>query len=320
MAFFAALYVAWWHILADQWQNGIDRWTESVASKGWTVSTGARSVSGFPGAIRLDLATPQAHDVAGNAWSGPPSALLISPLAPFDPRFEAPGTHHVTLAGRAPVDVTADSVTGAVSVANGRPVALTVEARHAAAGNLLLDALHLDLHALAAAPQEAGTAPVLALVAGIEGLALPDGTVPVLERTVAAAHVAMRLRGSVPAGPPREALAAWRDAGGTVEIDSLDLDWPPIACAGNATLALDKALQPELAGSFIFRGLPAAIDHAVALDLMKPPAALAAKVVLALAAREGADGQPENKVAVAVQNRLLSVGPIKLLQLPEVAW
>jgi len=316
----AALYAAWWFFLADRWQVGIGRWTASVAAKGWTVSTGAVTRSGFPGAIRLDLAAPEAHDAAGNSWAGPPSALSISPFAPLDPRFVASGTHQFAPAGWPPLAVAADTVIGHVEVAHGEPAALILEARHAAAGAVVLDALHLDLHRLAAPGASDATAPVLALVIGIDGLALPEGTAPVLDRTIASAHLALRLRGRIPPGAPKDALAAWRDAGGTLEIDSLDLDWPPITTAGSATLALDKDMQPELAGGFTVRGLPAAIDHAVEIKLMKPGAAIAAKVVLGLAAKESPDGQPENKVAVTLQGRLLSLGPIKLLQAPEIQW
>jgi hypothetical protein len=323
------LYVAWWYVLANQWQKGIERWTQSVAAKGWTVTTGDRTVSGFPGRIRIDLAAPEAHDAAGNAWSAPPSRLSISLFAPLEPGFDASGTHHVTVAGHAPIEVTADSVTGQIGVADGKPASLTVEGRHVAAGEtaaqaagggVLVDALHLDLRRLPPGGTNDATAPVVALVVGVEGLAPPEGIAPVLDRTIAAAHLALRLRGAIPPGPPNQALAAWRDAGGTLEIDSFDLDWPPIVAAGNATLALDKDLQPELAGTVTVRGLPVAIDRAVDLKLMKPGAAIAAKVVLGLAAKQGTDGQPENKVAITVQNRQLAVGPIKLLQVPAVVW
>ncbi len=318
----AALYTAWWFVLADKWRDGIGRWTADTAARGWTVTTGDIAVSGFPGALHLALPAPKASDSAGNGWTGPAAMLVISPFAPLDPHFAAPGHHIFTLAGHAPVDVQADSLTGSLTVARGGPKAITVAARQVTSGAIILDGFMVEAHRLDSVPDVPSDpgAPTIAATAEIGRLALPENAVPVLDRTLSVAHIALRLRGMIPPGPPAQALAAWRDAGGTVEIDSLDFDWPPLAGAGNATLALDKTLQPELAGSVTTRGLPVLIDRMVQTGLMQPGPAVAAKVVLGLAANDGPDGMPENKVAVTIQDRVLSLGPAKVMELPEVKW
>lgn len=319
LAVIAVLYVVWWQVLASKWQEGIAGWEATVAKQGWTVTTGDLSVSGFPGVLRIGLPAPKAQGAAGNSWTGPTAVLEISPFAPLTPRFSAPGHHIFTLAGHAPVDIDAENLTGTVTAARGGPSAISIDARRVSTGAIALDGFTAEIHRLDAKSDDP-TAPVLAATAEIDRLGLPENALPVLDRTVSVAHLALRLRGTIPPGPPAQSLATWRDAGGTIEIDSLDLDWPPLAGAGNATLALDKDLQPELAGSVTVRGLPALIDRMVQLGEMKPGAAVAAKVVLGLAATENTDGMPENKVGVAIQNRVLSVGPARIVQLPEVAW
>jgi hypothetical protein len=315
----AALYTGWWYWLAGRWTDGIARWTAAAAGQGWTVTTGTVTVGGFPGALRIALPAPKAADAAGEAWIGPPVTLTVSPFAPLAPHFAASGRHVVALPGRRPLDLQADSLTGVLTIVHDIPAMLAVEARQIVAAPVILDGFTMTLRRLEAGATDP-TAPVLAATAEIDRLALPEGAVPMLDKIVSVAHLALRLRGAIPLSPPRQALAAWRDAGGTVEIDSADIDWPPVAGAGNATLALDGDLQPELAGTATLRGLPAMIDRMVELGTMEPGPAVAAKVVLGLASSEGSDGMPENKVAVTIQNRVLSLGPARILKLPEVKW
>jgi hypothetical protein len=315
----AVLYAAWWQVLADHWQTGIDRWTAMVAKQGWTVTTGDRTVSGFPFTMRIALPAPKAQDTAGNGWTGPATVLEISPFMPLEPRFTSHGRHTVTLAGHVPLAIDTDSVTGHLVAARGGPTSIMLQAQHVASGDVVLDGFMLDLRKLDAKPDDPNAA-TIAAVSEIDRLVLPEGLIPILDREVSVAHLALRLRGTIPPGPPAQSLATWRDAGGTIELDSFDLDWPPLTGAGNATLALDKNLQPELAGSVTIRGLPLLIDRMVQTGMLKPGPAVAAKVVLGLAAKEDAAGMPENKVAVTIQNRVFSIGPAKIAVVPEVKW
>jgi hypothetical protein len=322
----AVLYGVWWQTLANRWTGGIAAWTGSVAASGWTATTGPLSVSGFPGPIHIALPTPVLSDAAGNGWTGPPATILVSPWAPFDPGFAAPGAHRFVLAGHAPVALSAEALDGRIAVADGQPVAIEMTLTDAGAAGLKAAAATLTAHRLAPLPAGGDTvAPVLAATITLAGLTVPEGWAPVLDRTMTNASLSLRLRGAAPHGsatadPVASALAAWRDAGGTVEIDALDFAWPPLWANGNATLALDRDLQPELAGTFTMRGIAAAIDRAGAQGLVPPAAAITAKLTLGLTASQTSDGAAENKLAVTVQDRVLSVGPVPLLNMPEVKW
>jgi hypothetical protein len=97
----AAAYAIAWQVLADRWRAGIAAWAASRAASGWTITTGAVSASGFPAALRLTLPEPFARDPAGNAWTGPPLAIIVSPFRPLEPGIEAPGLHRIPGRSRA---------------------------------------------------------------------------------------------------------------------------------------------------------------------------------------------------------------------------
>ena len=52
------------------------------------------------------------------------------------------------------------------------------------------------------------------------------------------------VKGAVPDGPLVQAIAAWRDAGGTIELDRLQLNWGGLGATATGTMALDQDLQP----------------------------------------------------------------------------
>jgi hypothetical protein len=128
-----------------------------------------------------------------------------------------------------------------------------------------------------------------------------------------------RVMGALPVGRITDSLSRWRDDGGTVELARLAADWGPLAVAGNGTLALDGALQPLFAASTAVRGYDKAIDAAVAGGYLAPGQAASAKIVLGAMARPE-DGAPTVKVPLTIQDRVLSVGPLRLLQLPRIEW
>lgn len=315
----AALYTVGWFVLADRWRAAMERWIGAEAQSGWTMSTGPVTATGFPGAIRLSLPEPKAVDAAGNGWQGPPTTILISPFAPLDPGVEAPGRHLVSLAGRAPTEITAAALTGHLIVAHGKPVALSVNGATLSGLGMTAEGATLDLRQPPPAA-EGQIATPLAATLGIDRLTVPETLHTPLDRTIVAAHLALRLRGDIPKGATATALSAWRESGGTLEIDSLDIDWPPLVAAGNATIALDKALQPELAGTVTLRGGDKAIERAAAAGMLPKPTAMVAKLALGLASKPAGDGASQATLPLRIQNRILSVGPVPLLQLPEIGW
>jgi hypothetical protein len=118
-----------------------------------------------------------------------------------------------------------------------------------------------------------------------------------------------------------ESLARWRDAGGTLEVESLEMIWGPLRFAGDGTLALDEALQPAGAFSARISGLDTLIDLLEQRGEIQSRQAAFARIALAVLMRApGNGGAPEARIPVTIQDRMLSIGPVRLLELKAVNW
>jgi hypothetical protein len=151
------------------------------------------------------------------------------------------------------------------------------------------------------------------------GIALPQA-VPSLGATVDSVTLSGALKGAVPAGKLRDALSAWRDDGGTIELEQGTLRWNSLAANANGTLALDAGLQPIGALTATIENQNAVIDAAVAGGTMRAQDANLAKVLLGLMAKPGADGKKQLTLPVTLQNRRLFLGPAQIAVLPAVTW
>ena len=132
----------------------------------------------------------------------------------------------------------------------------------------------------------------------------------------------VRLRGDLdPTFVSAERLAQWRDAGGTIDIEQVQLHWGTLHIAGEGTVALDAALQPEGAFTVRIAGLDKLINVLEARGRVRPQQAAIARIALAVLTRTPSDGgPPEARVPLTVQNRVLSIGPVPLLTLDLIDW
>jgi len=128
------------------------------------------------------------------------------------------------------------------------------------------------------------------------------------------------IKGSVPAGPLAPAVAAWRDAGGTIEVDSLHLQWGGLGVTANGTLALDQGLQPIAAFSGGIEGFGAILNALVAADQMTPEQAALVQIALTALARPGPDGKPQITAPFTIQNGKIYLGPARLGTAPRIVW
>ncbi|MDB5392678.1 MAG: hypothetical protein JWM91_184 [Rhodospirillales bacterium] len=127
-----------------------------------------------------------------------------------------------------------------------------------------------------------------------------------------------QLLGVPPATWNAAGIKAWRDAGGTVNLPELSLQWGQLALSGNGTIALDAETQPQGAFTAHLSGFDQALDSLAAAGWIKLSAASLAKIALGIASHPGPDGKPTVVAPVTIQNRHISLGPAKLGQLPEL--
>ncbi len=153
----------------------------------------------------------------------------------------------------------------------------------------------------------------------LDGVALPV-TVPPLGDTVERLATTLAIKGTIPGGPRRQALAAWRDDGGTLELQSFALVWGKLTLDAKGTVALDAALQPLGALTATIRGYSEIIDALVATGDLKAGDAALVNVGLGLLAKPAPDGQYQLDAPLTLQNGQAYLGPVRLARMPSFVW
>jgi hypothetical protein len=184
-------------------------------------------------------------------------------------------------------------------------------------GQFAGDRLHLRL----APVYEAGTGPPVGHAFSLEtgALQVPAALAAPLDPTANRIAAAGRLDGVVPPVAPRLALAAWRDSGGALELDRVEIDWPPLTLSANGRLVLDDRFRPEGELAARIAGLPALLDRLAAAGLMTAEQVSTTKLaVLAFAGDPDAEGRPVLAVPVILRAGILYLGPLPLARISPV--
>jgi hypothetical protein len=322
-----AVYAGFWLIVANRIEQGFADWAASARHQGIDASWHNFAIGGFPTAFRMDLAGAElrdmklvpAPDVTAPLLSGsarPWNLRDWSLSAPRGLRAELPGA-----GGRQPVRFSAEQATGEIAAAarGGTAIALRLkEADVEAVGHVRARIADLRLTLPPQAPQS-HTDAAFSLALQTEGVELPVA-VPTLGGTIDQLTLDATLRGAIPAGQLPQALAAWRDRGGTVELDKLDLDWGPLGATATGTLALDDQLQPIGGFSGAVRGYDRIMAVLVQTGHMRASEAGLARLALAMLAKAGPDGRPEIETSFTIQNGQMYLGPAKLGPMPRIVW
>lgn len=320
-------YAALWFAMADTLETQVETWIEAHRAAGWSIDHGPLDVDGFPLSVAVVVPRPRIT-TPDLTWSAPRVIVRTTPVSAGRPTVQPFGTQTLEL-GDAVYDLTADRMV------------LTVDAT----SRSQLAAFDLDLAGLRAAPR-GGDSPLIltSLTAHVEDLPPPDdGAVdfktptkklaasgrgltlpPTLEQPLGQEfrHLEMeaRLLGVLPPTSLWQALSQWRDDGGTVELDRLYADWPPLMLSTGGTLALDDRLQPVGALAARIQGFFDTVDRLEERGVVRGRDATMARVVLGMMAQPGDGGAPTLSVPVSIQNRKISIGPVPLFEFPPLRW
>jgi hypothetical protein len=329
----AAGYTWWWLEAAGQVRLGIARRADQRRATGWTVDY-TLGVSGYPFSLAATIDQPRIVAESGKwRWHGPRIVSHAAPWRLSQVTVEFPGTHAVAIPAEGPemVAVAAKATgTAEVSVAGAiEHIAAEitgVSLRSPEFGTFRAD--RIALRATEAPPDarpQAGSPtppPGPTVVAEIERLVLPDAIRGALGQTVERASLNAQLTGRLPPGQPlKEAVVAWRDQGGTLELRELSGIWGPLTIAAAGTLALDGNMQPQGALNARARGHNETIDALVNAGLVNRRAGATVKVAFGVLAKQPqGGGPPEITVPATVQNSWIYLGPVGLLPIPPLVW
>lgn len=335
VAVLAGVYVAAWFATAKTVREGARTWLAQQQTGGLTITTGEWQTTGFPG--RIVITVPEVMVLspvtAGDwVWRSPRILLTTSAFSVHHLTVDAAGTHtlgHGAAPGL-PLIFAADEARAVIALAWGGRLRhttlsasqLTVRESQDAAPLLRIGSGSADARVFDKTEAPA-TSPSLPPTARVEldarDVTLPPGLMP-LETPVARAALTAELTGTWTPGSLPQVLDVWRAGGGTVEVRSAELDWPPIRIAGSGTLALDEKLQPTGAANLRVQGGMELMDGLVKARVLTAQVASVARIGLALMMRPNVNGVQELNVPLTLQDRAVSAGPLSLGTLREIAW
>ncbi len=315
----------YWMWAAGQVRTAIAQWAETQRAEGYDVAYTGPDVRGFPIRLTVRLDQPRIAAPEGWRWSGAAIAGEAAFWQPLLLRLALPRQQELVAVWRGherSLQLQAGGADGVVRFdTRGQAVAATLDmtdvtVREASGASVRADRLH---HEVTRPTPTADGVSHLLLRGEIDALTLPEAPPAPFPETVQRLAYTADLIGTIPSGEPAAALAAWRDAGGLLEVTDLSLTWGPLYVRADGTAALDEALRPQGAFSARIAGLPEMLDALVAQGMMQPGAAAALRLaVLTLAEGRDGNGRPVVRLPVTLQDGRVFLGPVALARLDPV--
>lgn len=319
-------YTAFWFVAAGRIEDGIVAQADSLRRQNLELAWSAIRVSGFPLAFDVGLSEARLRAAATTPQTELRAPVLSVSARPWnfrEWRLSAPDGLGAAIgpAGEPLMKVAAESAAGSVSAPGTGDIAVwlrLVQAKADLPEHVTAEAADLWLTLPEQRPQQ-HTERALGLAADLHGLRVPLPAAPVQGAIDDLAFGATVL-GPISAGPPRQAAAAWRDAGGTVELDRLALRWGGISVTGSGTLALGPDLQPIGAFSGAVSGFNELLKALADSGQLRMGDLTMARIGLAALAKPGPNGKPEISTSFTIQNGQMYLGPLKLGAAPRINW
>jgi hypothetical protein len=319
-------YTAFWFVAASRIEQGVADAAQTLRAQNLELTWKSLDVSGYPLSLRVELGQPVLRSTAGNPRGEVHAPLLSASAHPWNFhiwQLAAPeGIVAEPAPGSAPGGrISAKAMTGSLVASDdaGATLWLHLDAPAAALGEPISARsadlwLQLPPHPPVEHTEPAFGAALLASDVRLARLPAP------LHNPLDEIAVAVTMKGPISRGPLRQAAQAWRDAGGTLELDNFVLRSGSLAIAGSGTLALDSDLQPTGAFSGSLEGANELLNALVASGVMRAGDARLAQVGLAFLTKRGADGRPQISTSFTIQNGQMYLGPVKLGPAPRIAW
>jgi hypothetical protein len=320
-------YAAYWWIVAGRIEDGVVAWRKSIQTRNIDASWRRLHIDGFPFDLRVELQDATLRD---RALSPAPELwlpVLTGSARPWNFnvwQLTAPEGLAANLAaasGRPQLKLAAKTGNGTVALGPEGKTLLWLNFRDvgAEAGGRVPIQSAVTWITLPASPPQAHTEPSLGLAFDLRKIHLPASP-PSFTDMIDQAAFGVTVKGAVPDGPLVQAIAAWRDAGGTVELDNLHLEWGGVGVNATGTVALDQDLQPMGAFSGGIEGFGAILKALVEAGRLDTEQAALAQIALTAFAKPGLDGKPQIKTSFTIQNGEMFLGPVKLGAAPRIVW
>lgn len=324
-----------WLRIADRTRSEVEGWIAGRRADGLKVDYTTIVVTGYPLHWRVTVGQPNMAGAGPTEWTWQGYAVEadLSPWSMHEVPVRFPGDQRFSVGagnvaetwtlnaarpnGRAVVDERGRLDHLALDLGD---VTLTraVDLQPTHAEHFTADAdLHRGTGDLQAADHQAD---VFDLALALDNATLSHTPAQVLGAQVAHAELNLSFKGRLPGGTLANSIAAWRDDGGTIEINRAAVKWGPVDADGNGTLALDEQNRPLGAFTARWRGYDETIDALQSTGQLKPFPAAGAKIALRALARQNKDGDGEVQIPLTAQDGRLFVAGFPLLPLPALRF
>jgi hypothetical protein len=153
-------------------------------------------------------------------------------------------------------------------------------------------------------------------------LRLPPRLSGLLGTDIALLALLANVIGPMPQSGSAAAIAAWRDAGGYLEVKEFQLTYGRLQIQAAGNVRLDAQLQPVVQLDSKVRGADALVDALVQDRQLSFAEGLLGKAgLMALSRQDEAGGPPYLRLAITVRdgNRIY-LGPVRVGRLPTLQW
>jgi hypothetical protein len=315
-------YGVFWSIAAGRIEEEAASRARAAHEKLVDVSWQTMRVAGFPFSFRLELGGAVIIDKAAN----PPVELrapkLTASIVPWNFRtvwFAAPdGLSTLYGPDTAPL-AKLDAAAADGALAAGEDGGLTVWAtlyRAKAEAGPAISARRATLWFILPAPAAHAGLGVAALLEDVAPPIVP----PAFGKTIDSVGAGVTLTNPWPPGSPRQAAAAWRDAGGALQLDHFQLRWGTLGVTAAGSLSLDVDLQPQGTLTGALAGADQLMSALVAAGRIKASDARIAGMALMMLGKPGPDGRTEIPATLTIQNGEMTLGPVRLGKAPRIEW
>ena len=319
-------YSAFWFVVASQIENGIGEWAESLRPHNVDLSWRTIRVGGFPLAFRAEAQDVALRDPALTEPAEVQVPRLSANARPWNLRqwrltapegltasLGPPEKPTAKLSARTAIGMVAPAADGGARVQIGLDDAAVDSGVRVAARQFELSL------SLPQQPPKSTDERAIAIALAVRDVTVPAVPAP-LRNPLDEIALAVALMGPVPTAPPRQAATAWRDAGGTLELERVALRWGTLAVTGSGTMALDPEMQPIGAFSAAVEGYDELLSALVAAGRVRSNDAGLARMALGFLAKPGPGGRPQITAPFTIQNGQMLLGPVKLGPAPRIPW